>query len=148
MSLETQLLEDMKTAMKSGDKIVLETVRGLRSQIKNAQIDKGEALGEEDIVAVLTSAAKKRREAIEQFRAGGREDRAADEEAELKVIMAYLPEQMDEAAITAIVVDAIGKSGASSPKDMGKVMGMIMGKLKGKADGKLVQQIVKNKLGA
>ena len=136
----------MKAAMKSGDKIVLETIRGVRAQIKNTEIEKKKTLDDEEILKVLNSAAKKRREAIEQFEAAGRPDRADEEKAELKVIEKYLPEQMGEAAITQIVTDVIAKVNATSPKDIGKVMGAIMPLVKGKADGKLIQQIVRDQL--
>ncbi len=146
MSLSEQLMEEMKAAMKGGDKVVLETIRGIRAQIKNVEIEKQKTLDDEEILKVLGSAAKKRREAIEQFEAVGRQDRADEEKAELKVIEKYLPEQMGEAAVTQIVKDVIAKVGASSPKDIGKVMGAIMPLVKGKADGKLVQEIVRNQL--
>ncbi len=148
MDLEQRLMEDMKTAMKSRDKIRLETIRGLRAQLKNVQIEKGDTLNEEDVLKVLNSAAKKRREVIEQFRALGRDDRADVEQRELEVIAAYLPEQMDKAAVTKLIEETIARVNAESMKDMGKVMGAIMGQVKGKADGKMVQQIVREKLSA
>ncbi len=144
--LEKQLLEDMKAAMKSGDKLRLETIRGLRAQLKNAEIDKGAPLTDDDVIQVLMRAAKKRKESIEQFKAVGREDRAAEEAQELKIIEGYLPKQMDEAEIAALVDKVIAEVGAASPRDMGKVMGKVMPQVKGRADGKLVQQIVRQKL--
>ncbi len=144
--LEKQLLEDMKAAMKSGDKLRLETIRGLRAQLKNAEIEKGAPLTDEDVIQVLMRAAKKRKESIEQFKAVGREDRAQEEAEELKIIESYLPRQMDEAEIAALVEKVIAEVGATSPKDMGKVMGKIMPQVKGRADGKMVQQIVRQKL--
>ncbi|NOX37157.1 MAG: GatB/YqeY domain-containing protein [Calditrichaeota bacterium] len=146
MSLEKQLLEDMKAAMKSGDKLRLETIRSLRAQLKNAQIEKGGELSEEEQIQVLMKAAKKRKESIEQFRAVGREDRAQIEAQELAIIEAYLPQQMSEDEISRLVDQIIQEVGATSPRDMGRVMGTIMPKVKGRADGKLVQQIVKDKL--
>jgi len=148
MDIEQRLMEDMKTAMKSRDKIRLETIRGLRAQLKNAQIEKGDALNEDEVLKVLNSAAKKRRETIEQFRALGRDDRADIEQQELEVIAAYLPAQMDKAAVTKLVEETISRVNAESMKDMGKVMGAVMGQVKGKADGKMVQQIVREKLSA
>jgi len=148
MGLEQRLMEDMKTAMKSRDKIRLETIRGLRAKLKNVQIEKGDTLNEEDVLKVLNSAAKKRREVIEQFRELGRDDRADVEQQELEVIAAYLPEQMDKTAVTKLIEETIARVNAESMKDMGKVMGAIMGQVKGKADGKMVQQIVREKLSA
>ncbi len=148
MSLQEKLMEDMKLAMKSGDKVRLETIRGLRAQIKNKQIELGKELTDEEVLQVLMSAAKKRKESIEQFRAGGRDDRAEEEQQELNIIQSYLPEQMSEAEISRLVEQTIQEVNAASIKDMGKVMGTIMPKVKGKADGKLVQQIVREKLSA
>ncbi len=146
MALQEQLMADMKEAMKAKDKIRLETIRGLRAQLKNAEIDKGRPLSEEEEIQVLMSAVKKRKESIEQFRAVNRLDRAAEEEQELKIIQQYLPEQMSEEEITRLVDQVIQEVGASSPRDIGKVMGKIMPQVKGRADGKLVQSIVKKKL--
>jgi len=146
MSLEKKLLEDMKSALKGGDKIRLETIRGVRAQIKNAQIDKGGELSEEELIQVLMSAAKKRKEAIEQYAAGGRQDLVDLESQELKIIESYLPEQMGADEIARIADEVIKEVNAASVKDMGKVMGAIMPKVKGKADGKIVQQVVREKL--
>ncbi len=146
MSLEKQLTEDLKAAMKARDKIRLETIRGLKSQLKNRQIEKGEALTDDDAIKVLSNAAKKRKEAIEQFKSLGREDRAETESQELKIIESYLPEQMSEAEIARHVNAVIQEVNAASMKDMGKVMGAVMPRVKGKADGKLVQQIVRETL--
>ncbi len=148
MSLQDRLVQDMKSALKAGEKVRLETIRGLRGQIKNAQIAKGDELTDEEVLHVLMQAAKKRKESIEQFNAVGREDRAREEQEELTVIESYLPEQMSEAEITDLVKTAIAETGAESVKDMGKVMGAIMPKVKGKADGKVVQQIVRKLLGS
>lgn len=148
MSIEKQLLEDMKAAMKSGDKVRLETIRGLRAQLKNAQIEKGGELTDDEVQQVLNTAAKKRKEAIEQYRSLGREDRANIEAQELEIIESYLPAQMASAEIAALVEVTIARVNAASIKDLGKVMGAIMPQVKGKADGKLVQQIVREKLSA
>lgn len=146
MSIQEKLMEDMKAAMKSGDKIRLQTIRGLRAQLKNAQIDKGEALSEEEEIQVLMSAVKKRKESIEQFRAVNRPDRAEEEEQELRIIQQYLPEQMSEEEIAGLIDRVIREVQATSPRDMGKVMGKIMPMVKGKADGKVVQRMVQQKL--
>lgn len=146
MSLLEKLNEDLKAAMKAGDKIRLETIRGLKAQLKNREIEKGQPLSEEEELAVLQNAAKRRKEAIEQFTQGNRPERAAEEQQELEVIQAYLPKQMDESEIATLVDSVILEVGAQSPRDVGKVMGRLMPQLKGKADGKLVQKIVQKKL--
>jgi uncharacterized protein YqeY len=146
MSIQPKLLEDMKAAMKSGNKLRLETIRGLRSQLKNSEIEKGRELTDEEEISVLLTAAKRRRESIEQFKKGNRLDRAAEEEQELGVIQEYLPRQMSEEEITTLVEQIIKDVGASSSGDMGKVMGKLMPQVKGKADGKTVQKIVQQKL--
>lgn len=136
----------MKLAMKSGDKIRLETIRGLRSQLKNTEIDKGETLSLEDEIQVLMSAAKRRKESIEQFKAGQRFDRAEEEEQELNIIQEYLPQQMTEEEIVSLVNTVITDVSATSLADIGKVMGKLMPQVKGRADGKIVQKIVQQKL--
>ncbi len=136
----------MKAAMKSGDKLRLETIRGIRAQFKNVEIDKGRILNEEEEIQVLMGAAKKRRESIEQFTLGKRLDRAADEEKELAIIQEYLPRFLSAEEISHIVDQIIEEIGASSSSDMGKVMGKAMPQFKGRADGKVVQKIVQQKL--
>jgi uncharacterized protein YqeY len=146
MSIQSKLLEDMKVALKSGDKIRLETIRGLRSQLKNSEIEKGEALSEDDELQVLITASKRRKESIEQFQAGQRLDRAEEEQKELEIIQEYLPQQMTELEIASLVDTVITDLSASSISDMGKVMGTIMPQVKGRADGKLIQKVVQEKL--
>ena len=141
-------MSDMKDAMKAHEKVRLETIRGIRAQIKNRQIELGRELNDEDVVEVLSTAAKRRKESIEQFQNAGRQERVDEETAELEIIQSYLPEQMSEAEITEIVIRVIRDVNAESPKDMGKVMGKLMPQVKGKADGKLVQKIVQQKLSA
>ncbi|MCB0262779.1 MAG: GatB/YqeY domain-containing protein [Calditrichaeota bacterium] len=148
MSVEKKLMDDYKIAMKSGDKVRLETIRGMRSQLKNFQIEKMRELTEDEVLQVLNSAAKKRRDAIELYQQHGKADRADEELQELAIIEAYLPKQLDESAIAELVEKAIAETNADSIKDMGKIMGVIMPQVKGVADGKLVQQIVKDKLSA
>jgi uncharacterized protein YqeY len=147
MGLQEKLLDDMKLAMKSGDKLVLETVRMLRSQIKNVSISKGEDLTDDDVVGVLTKEAKKRKESLELYKQGERQDLADKEAAELKIIDSYLPEALSQEELEKIVSEAIAESGAESLKEMGKVMGAVMPKVKGRADGKAVQEMVRVKLG-
>lgn len=146
MSLEQELIEDMKRSMKARDKIRVETIRGLRAQLKNAQITKSGELSEEEVIQTLSNAAKKRKESIEQFNAVGREDRADIEQQELEIIQEYLPKQMDEKEIGELISSVFEEVKPESMKDMGKIMSSIMPKVKGRADGKLVQQIVRDKL--
>ncbi|TFH02747.1 MAG: GatB/YqeY domain-containing protein [Calditrichales bacterium] len=148
MSIEERLLEDMKRAMKTGDKIALSTIRMVRSQIKKVSIDKREALTEEESAQVLQKEAKKRHEAIDLFKQGNRQDLVDKEQSELEIISRYLPEQLSEKDLEIIVKEVVDSLGVSGEKDMGRVMGALMPKVKGKADGKLVQQKVKEYLAA
>lgn len=144
MSIEEQLLEDMKLAMKAGKKLELETVRILRAQIKTASIDKKDDLSDSEVAQVLQKEAKKRKEAIEMYEKGGREDLVNKESAELEIISKYLPEQLSDKELDTIIKETISTLQITSEKDMGRVMGAVMPKVKGKADGKIVQQKVKD----
>ncbi len=148
MSLKDQISEDIKAAMKAKDKVRLEAVRSIKKVLieKEAEVGKGTPITPEQELEVLMQQAKQRRDAIEQYTKAGREDLAESEQAELAVIQEYLPKQLSEEEITAIIDQVIAEAGASSPKDMGKVMGPAMQRLKGQADGKKVQEIVKAKL--
>lgn len=146
MGLQDKLLEDMKAAMKSGDKTTLGTIRMIRAQVQNAALSKGEALSDEDILVVLNKEAKKRKEAIELYTQGEREDLIQKETEELKIITSYLPEMLSEEEIAGIVEEAIKETGAETMSDMGKVMGIVMPKVKGRADGKVINEIVRKKL--
>lgn len=141
-----QLKADMKAAMKAREKDKLQTIRMLLSSLKNERIDKGDDLDEQDVINVLSTEAKKRREAAEQYAEGGREELAEKEEAELKVIEEYLPPQMTDDEAEALVDEAIESTGASSKGDMGKVMGYVMPKIKGRYDGSKMKDIVLGKL--
>lgn len=150
MGLKERLSEDLKNAMKSGDKIRLEVVRMLQTMLRRREIERkgeGKDLTEEDEIQVIKSEIKKRKEAIELFEKGGRVDLAEKERKELEILNEYLPEQMSEEEIREIVGRIIQETGAVGQKDFGKVMGLAMKELKGKADGSLVQKIVKEKLG-
>ncbi len=141
-----KLQEEMKAAMKSGDKEKLSTVRMLISEIKKVQIDQKKELTDEEIVQILQRYAKQRKESIKQYREAGREDLAEKEERELKIVQEFLPEQLSEEEIKKIVEEVISETGASSMKDMGKVMKAVMEKVKGRAEGSVVSSIVKEKL--
>ena len=150
MGLKDRISEDLKAAMKSGDKLRLETVRTLRAALLEKEIEKrgeGPGMTAEDELTALTGAAKKRTEAIEQYRLGGRPELAEQEEKELAIIQEYLPRQLTDDEITLIVREAVAQSGASGAGDFGKVMPLVMKQVKGRADGKVVQTIVKKTLG-
>ncbi len=151
MALMERIVEDMKAAMKRGDKLRLETLRTLRAVLMEKEIEfrgTGKQMTPEDEAATLASAAKKRRESIEQFRAGGRTDLVEQETAELAIIQEYMPKQMSEAEVRQVIEEVVAAVGASSARDFGKVMPQVMKQLKGKADGKLIQDLVKKRLGA
>jgi hypothetical protein len=147
MSIKAKLTEDMKTAMKAKDAVRLSTIRMVNSVIKNKEIDQRHELSDEDVVAVISSSLKQRKDSIEQFKAGGRQDLVDKEEAEVAILMSYLPQQLTENEIREIVKSAVAETSATSAKDMGKVMKVIMPKTKGKADGGLVNKVVKELLG-
>ncbi|WP_457642999.1 GatB/YqeY domain-containing protein [Persephonella sp.] len=141
-----RLQEEMKTAMKSGEKERLSVIRMLISEIKKVQIDRKKELSDDEIIQVLQKYAKQRKESIKQYREAGREDLAQKEEFELKVVQEFLPQPLSEEELKAVVEQAISETGASSMKDMGKVMKVVMEKVKGRADGSVVSAIVKEKL--
>ncbi len=150
MGLKEKISEDLKTAMKSGDKTRLETLRTMRAALMEREIEKrgtGQPVSPDDEIAVLNSAAKRRKESIEQFENGGRPELAAQEARELAIIQEYLPKQLSAVEVEHIIDGIVAETGAGSPQDFGKVMPQVMKQLKGKADGKLVQDLVKKKLG-
>jgi uncharacterized protein len=148
MTFLDRINEDLKAAMKSKDSDRLSTLRMVKTALKNREIDKMEALTDEESIKVLQSLVKQRRDSIEQYQQAGRIDLAEKEAAELKTIEEYLPAALDEAAVARIVEETIVESGASSMKEMGAVMKAVMAKLAGQTvDGKVVNQIVKSKLG-
>jgi uncharacterized protein YqeY len=148
MTLGQKISEDMKLAMKSGEKLKLETLRSVRAQmIELTKRGTGSEITAEEEISALLTAAKKRKEAIELYRQAGREELARQEEQELEIINSYLPKQMSKEEAETIVDGIVSQTGASSLKDIGKVMGLAMKELKGRIDGKLVQEIVKQKLG-
>ncbi len=129
--------------MKAKDGTRVSVLRLLLASIKNREIEKKEALDEEEILAEIASAAKRRKESLEAFREGERQDLVEKEEAELVILEEYLPEQMPEEEVRRTVQDVVDEVGAESPSDLGKVMKELMPRLKGKADGKMVNQIVR-----
>lgn len=146
-TLEQRINQDYMEAMRAGDALRKETLRFLRSAIKSAQIDKRAPLTEEEIWEIIKRQVKQRRESIEQFRRGNREDLAVKEEAELAIIESYLPAQLSRQEIEALARQVIAEVGAAGPRDMGKVMGKLMPQVKGRADGRLVNEVVRELLG-
>jgi len=147
MNFEQQINDDLKEAMKSGDKLKLETLRSLRASIiEFSKNGTGKELAEEDAQKILLNAAKKRKDAIEMYQQAGRQDLLEKEQAELAIIASYLPEQLTEEQVLTVLRGLISLLGAEGPKDMGKVMGVAMKELRGKADGTMVQQCLKSLL--
>jgi uncharacterized protein YqeY len=146
MGIQEQIQNDMKAAMKSGDKVVLETLRMVRAQITNTGIAKGEDLSDEDVFGILSKEVKKRKESIKLYKEGEREELAEQEEKEMKVLISYLPEALSPEELEAMVVKAIAEAGAEGMQDMGKVMGVVMPLTKGRADGKAIQDLVRSRL--
>ena len=142
MSILKKIDDNIIKALKNGEKEKLTVLRGLKSELKYKQIDKGDDLTKDDIIAVLSSAAKKRRESIEQYNNADRSDLADKEASELKIIEQYLPAQLDETKLRQIVVDAIKETGVDSPQKIGLIMKVVMPKIKGRADGKMVNKLV------
>jgi uncharacterized protein YqeY len=142
-AMRAKISSDMKTAMKAGDKAKVATLRLINADIQKAEIDAKAPIDDDAVLAVLTRMVKQRRDSIAQYTSGGRPDLAANEQAEIAIIEAYLPQQMDDAAITAAVADAIKETGAASPKDMGKVMGLLKSKYAGQMDFQKASAAVK-----
>lgn len=150
MSIKSSILDELKTAMKQKKADRLRVLRSLKAKILEKEISErkgGESeLSDDQIVEVLMKAAKQRKESIDQFEEGGRDDLVEKEKMELEIIEEFLPEMMDEDEVRAEVQAQIKKLGASGMQDMGKVMGVMMGQLKGKAEGSMVSRIVKEEL--
>jgi len=148
MFLKARLAEDMKLAMKEKEagKLRLSTIRMVRAAVKNLEIDKKRELTEEEVLEVLAREVKMRRDASEEFQKAGRDDLVQAEQAEIAILSAYLPKQLDETEIRQLVRTVIAEVGASSEKELGKVMSALMPKVKGRSDGKLVNTIVRAEL--
>ena len=142
MSIQVQLTEDLKNAMKSGDAITKDTVRLIRSAVQNAEIEKQGDLDDTDVSLVLGKMAKQYRDSITVYREAKRDDLVAKEETELAVVMRYLPEQMSADDVRAIAETVVAEVGATGPGDKGKVMGKLMPQVRGKADGSMVDTVV------
>jgi uncharacterized protein YqeY len=146
MTLKERITEDMKIAMRAGEKERLGTIRLVLAAIKQREVDERITLDDTQVLAALEKMIKQRKESITQFESGGRADLVAKEKAELAVLQAYLPEQMSDAEIDALIAEAVAASGATSIKDMGKVMGLVKAKAQGKADMGAVSARIKQKL--
>mgnify|MGYP001029786455 CR=1 FL=1 len=142
MALAGKIREELREALKKQDKTQVSTLRLLLSGIKNAEIAQGKLLDDDKTLEVITREVKEHRESVEAFRQGNRDDLVAQEEAELNILMKYLPKQMNQEEIIAAARQAIDAVQAKGVKDKGKVMSQLMPQLKGKADGKVVSDIV------
>ena len=143
---KTQLAEDLKAALKGGDRLRTSVLRLLCALIKNKEIEKRGELDDSEIIQAVIASCKLRKEAIEQYTKGGRDDLAAKEEAELTLLEAYLPPPLSPEELRKKIEEALAASQASSLKDMGKVMALLMPEISGRADGKVVSQMVKDAL--
>jgi hypothetical protein len=146
MSLKVRINDDVKGAMRSGDARRRDALRLLLAALKQREVDDRKDLADADVIAVIDKMIKQRREAIVQFEKGGRQDLAQNEQFEIAVFQAYMPQAMSDAEVEAAVAEAIAASGAKAPSDMGKVMGVLKGKLAGRADMTKVSALVKGKL--
>ncbi len=145
--MRAKINADLKTAMKAGDKQRVGTLRLINAAIQTAEIEAKKDLDEPAVLAVMTKMVKQRRDSIAQYTSGGRPERAATEQAEIDIIEAYLPKQMDEAAVKEAIAAAIAETGAASPKDMGKLMGVLKAKYAGQMDFQKASAAVKAALG-
>ncbi len=148
MSIAENIKNDIKDAMRAKEKTLLTTLRSLSAEIKQLEVDSRKEATDEDVTAIISKGIKTRQESAAQYREADRTDLEEIELAEIEIYKKYQPEQLSAEEIAALVDEAISSTGASSPKDMGKVMGALMSKVKGKADGSLVSSIVKEKLSA
>ena len=148
MSLRDRIQSDVATAMRSGDALRRDVLRMAQSAAYNLEKRERRTLGEDDYAAVLAREVKTRRESVEAFRKGGREDLATKEEAEIAILSEYLPQQLTDDEIQALVDEAVAATGATSARDMGKVMGWLSPKTRGRADGKRVSELVARALAA
>ena len=153
MSVKDKISAELTVAMKSGDKVRLGVLRMLKTRLIEAEVNArakngaNAELGDAEALEAIASYAKQRRDSIDSYKQAGRDDLAAQEEAELAVIQSYLPSQLSRDEVLALVKEAVAASGATGPKDMGAVMKVLMPKVKGVADGKLVNEVVREVLG-
>jgi uncharacterized protein len=146
MALKDQLDADLKASMRTKDTVKLSVIRMLKSAIKYREIEAIKPLDEAGVLQVISGEIKRHKDSIEQYRAGNRPELVEKEEAELAILLAYLPAQLNEAELKALVEAAVVKTGAAGPRDMGTVMKALLPDVQGKADGKLVSELVKARL--
>lgn len=146
MALRERLDEDLKSAMRARDSLRMNTIRGLKSAVKYREIELMKPLDEAGILGVAATEIKRRRDSVEQYRAGNRPDLADKEEAEIRLLQDYLPQQLPAAELEAKVDEVIARVGAKGPKDMGAVMKALLPDVQGRADGKVVSELVKQRL--
>lgn len=146
MELKTQLGEDLKTALRSGDKLRTSVIRLLTALIKNREVEKRGPLTDAELIQAVSASCKQRQEAIEQYRQGKRQDLVDKETAELQILQSYLPTALGPEELQVLVQEAIRESQAASPREMGKVMALLIPKVTGRADGKVVSGLVREML--
>jgi hypothetical protein len=146
MALREKLDEDLKSAMRAKDSLRMNTVRALKSAIKYREIELMKPLDDGGILGVMATEIKRRRDSVEQYRAGNRADLADKEEAEIKILQEFLPQQLTREEVEAKVAEVITRVGAQGPKDMGAVMKALLPEVQGRADGKVVSELVKQRL--
>lgn len=147
MSLKEKIRDDLKTSMKNQDKVSLGVLRLLNSDIRNKEIELIREVTDDEVVKIIKSNVKKRKDSIEMYRQGKREDLAKQEEGELEILQKYLPKEMDESVIREMVKSLMVKKGLNKPEDFGSLMKEVMKETKGNADGKTVSSLVKEELG-
>ena len=146
-TLKERMSEEMKDALRAGEKVRLATLRLLSASVKNREVELRRELTDEEFVEVVGREVKRRNEAIEAYESAGREDLVAKETEERETLQAYMPAQLSESETDALIEEAIAETGPSSVKELGKVMGYVMGKAKGRVDGAVVQRKVRERLG-
>jgi uncharacterized protein YqeY len=144
--LKKRIDDDLKEALKSKDSVTLSVLRMLKSEIHYKEIERGSDLSDDDVISVLSTAIKRRKDSIQQFEKGGRDDLTSKEQEELAVVTKYMPEQLGDEELSQIISQAIDEEDASGPSDLGKVMRLVMPKVQGRADGKKVNKMVSSQL--
>lgn len=144
--LRQKIQDDIKSALKSGEKEKLLSLRHFWSTIKNKEIDLKHELDDAEVAVVANALVKQRRDSIDQYEKGGRTELVEKEKKELEILLSYMPQQLTEDEIKKLVEDAVAETGAAGPADMGSVMKALMSKTRGKADGKVVSDLVRNRL--
>ena len=137
-----KLMDDLKAAMKAHDMVAVNAIRGVIAKVKDLTVNAGKDMTDDAVMSVIAKAVKQREESVAQFTQAGREDLAEKEKTEMEMLRKYLPAQLDEAAVAAVVKEVVAATGATGKKDMGRVMKEVMARVKGQADGKLVSKLV------